>query len=353
MIQRIYIENFRCFEKLDINFRDRKSVLVSGKNGAGKSTLVSVFRFLQSIGLGSNRVSELVKFTDRRSDLPMRVEISVSLDSRLFCYQLEIVPRLLFPAVIEESLSVDGRSLFTRASVEIDMKILALPTIGAPTVVGTIQEKLTSLFAIKTFREWMGRMVILAPVPSSMTGVSSDLVLTPTDNGENFASWLNGLLNQFPKTYEVITSFVSDLLPDYLDFEKRLIGEATSDIFVKFGSNGKSKSIAFTSLSDGEKCFFLCGAVVAANQVNGPIVCLWDEPDNFLSPSEVGHFIMALRRSFEAKGQLIVTSHNLEAIRKFSDENTLYLNRRSHLDPPTARWLSDLHYTGDLVESLI
>ena len=62
---------------------------------------------------------------------------------------------------------------------------------------------------------------------------------------------------------------------------------------------------------------------------------------------------MALRRTFEKSGQLILSSHNPEAIRKFSDDNTLGLDRASHREPPTARWLTDIAYKGDLVESLV
>ena len=112
-------------------------------------------------------------------------------------------------------------------------------------------------------------------------------------------------------------------------------------------------SVAFTDLSDGEKCFFLCAAVLAANEFYGPLFCFWDEPDNYISLSEVGHFITSLRRSFHQSGQIVVTSHNPEAIRKFSNDNTLVLNRHSHLEPTVVRRLSDLSVTGDLVETLI
>ncbi len=85
-------------------------------------------------------------------------------------------------------------------------------------------------------------------------------------------------------------------------------------------------NVNFQDLSDGEKCFFLCAVVLATNKYR-PLFCFWDEPDNYLSISEVGHFITSLRRSFKNKngGQILVTSHNPEAIRKFSNENTFVL----------------------------
>jgi ABC-type cobalamin/Fe3+-siderophores transport system ATPase subunit len=97
------------------------------------------------------------------------------------------------------------------------------------------------------------------------------------------------------------------------------------------------------TLSDGEKCFFICALVLAANAAYGPIFCFWDEPDSHLAIDEVGHFITAIRRSFEnVGGQVLMTSHNSETIRRFSDENTLVLLRESHLEPTRVKTLAEL-----------
>ena len=92
---------------------------------------------------------------------------------------------------------------------------------------------------------------------------------------------------------------------------------------VQFSNDQGSVTLPFEDLSDGEKCFMVCALVLAANDAYGPVFCFWDEPDNFLALSEVGHFVLALRKAFQAGGQFIATSHNSEAIRSFSDENTL------------------------------
>jgi ABC-type multidrug transport system ATPase subunit len=97
----------------------------------------------------------------------------------------------------------------------------------------------------------------------------------------------------------------------------------------------------------------ICALVLAANEALGPLLCFWDEPDNYLALSEVGHFVLALRRAFESGGQFIATSHNPEAIRRFSDENTFVLSRRNHLEPTIIRPLSESQVEGDLVDALI
>jgi predicted ATPase len=115
----------------------------------------------------------------------------------------------------------------------------------------------------------------------------------------------------------------------------------------------RSLTIAFNDLSDGEKCFFLSAYIIASNTAGPGIVCMWDEPDSHLSLSEVGQFIMALRKMAQRGGQFIATTHHPETVRKFSDETTFVLTRKTHLDPVLPRLLSEFSYTGDLVHALI
>jgi hypothetical protein len=62
---------------------------------------------------------------------------------------------------------------------------------------------------------------------------------------------------------------------------------------------------------------------------------------------------LALRKAFQGGAKFIATSHNPEAIRRFSDENTLVLHRKSHLEPTIVRRLDELQVAGDLVAALV
>jgi ABC-type multidrug transport system ATPase subunit len=97
----------------------------------------------------------------------------------------------------------------------------------------------------------------------------------------------------------------------------------------------------------------ICSLVLASNIAYGPLFCFWDEPDNYLALNEVGHFVMALRKAFQTGGQFIASSHNSEAIDRFSKENTLILHRKNHLEPTRVSQVVDLSINGDLVDSLI
>jgi energy-coupling factor transporter ATP-binding protein EcfA2 len=361
MLQRLYVHNFRCLENFEMAPKGLSSILLIGRNGTGKSTIASALELLQSIGRGINRVGQLIQtkdFAPGRSGSPIRFEIEVLLNEKLYKYvlALELQDNVKELRVLEEKLIVAGEPIYARAGSQVivmsqqsesqfsvDWHLIAL---------SVIQEK-SETDPLRVFRTWLSHMVILAPLPSLMTGDSNGETLEPRRDGSNFGEWFSGLLSRYPAAYRDIDKYLQAVMPDISDIHNELIGKDVKSMIVRFEKNQKSLNIDFKDLSDGEKCFFLCAVVLAANRYYGPLFCFWDEPDNYLSISEVGHFVMALRRSFKASGQLLTTSHNGEAIRKFSSENTFVLDRKNHLEPTLIRPLSEISAGENLIDSLI
>lgn len=371
------------------------SVLLIGKNGSGKTTVALALEILQSIARGTSRVGDLVKpkdFARGRSDVPMRFEIEVELDSKIY----EYVVAFTFPSgsrelrVFEEKLAVGGRPVYTREAALMQWQRIATreeqPRIGqsrklidslqspiqpriAPPIevrqneeafrldwhllaLPIIQEESTNdpLFI---FRQWLARMLVLRPMPSLIQGDSKQETLEPKSNLTDFGAWFSGLLTHWPAAYAQIDEYLKQVMPDLKDIQNPVIGADSRSLVVQFSNDQGSLRLPFEDLSDGEKSFMICALVLAANNAYGPLLCFWDEPDNYLALSEVGHFVLALRKAFQSGGQFIATSHNPEAIRRFSDENTLVLYRKSHLEPTIVRPLSEIQVSGDLVNALI
>lgn len=364
MLQRLYVHNFRCLENFEFKPGEMRSALLIGRNGVGKSTLSRVLKIFQAIGRGVNRVGELVTpadFTLGRTNAPIRFEIEVLLNNRLFHYTLalELPERFRELRVLEERLDVDGIEAYNRhqaqvslprndpnraeASFSIDWHFVALPMIQDPATADALTE----------WRKWLARMIILAPIPQLMNGDSQGESLAPVENGSNFANWLTGLLAQYPAAYTTIHEYLKLVMPDIGEFKNIPSGKDNKSLAVRFESRNVQFEQSFDDLSDGEKCTFLCAVVLASNRAYGPVFTFWDEPDNYLSLSEVGHFIMGLRRGFDVGGQILVTSHNEETIRSFSRENTFLLSRKSHLEPAVIRPLIELPSTQSVVHALM
>ncbi len=361
MIQRLYVNNFRCLENFEFKPSEMRTALVIGKNGVGKSTLAAVLRILQSIGRDTNRIGQLLgakDFFQNRTDLPMRFEIQVLLDNAIFTYTLalEMPDNFREMRVLEEKLEISGTTVFSRAlakvtlarnrstnetTFSVDWHVIALPLIQEPE--GLMQ-----------FKRWLANMVILAPIPSLMSGDATHQTLLPDADGSNFANWMTGLFRLHPASYGTVQDHARKLMPDFLHLKNEEVGRDATRMQVVFSSQSAKLTLEFEDLSNGEKCFFLYAMLVAANGAYGPLFCFWDEPDNFLSMSEVGHFVLALRKEFDQHGgQIVVTSHNQEAIRKFSDENTWVMDKKSHLEPSLIRLLADLPKREDLIDALI
>jgi predicted ATPase len=198
-------------------------------------------------------------------------------------------------------------------------------------------------------------MVLIAPVPTAMTGFAEEPSIELQDDAGNYAACLLAMLQQKPKAYSTFESYVKTVIPDFSSIENPPRGESGTQLIVKFEQDKpqRSLSVEFKALSDGEKCFFLSAYIIASNMVGSPVICMWDEPDNHLSLSEVGQFITALRKMTNRSGQFIATTHHPETVRKFSDETTFVLTRKSHLDPSIVRPLADFTYSGDLINALI
>jgi hypothetical protein len=298
----------------------------------------------------------------------MRFEIEVELRSKVYSYAVAF--RIAEPSkelgVFEERLAVDGRPVFSRdfervpvagggfldyltlteqgreTEPSIDWHVVALPIFQEPATEGP-------LFV---FKRWLARMLILRPQPALIMGDSRLETLQPNPEVTDFGAWFSGLLNESRAASARIDEFLREVMPDLKDIRNPLIGRDSRSLFIQF-ANERSVTIPFEDLSDGEKCFMICAVALAANEAYGPLLCFWDEPDSHLALDEVGQFVLALRRAFQPGGQFIATSHNPEAIRSFSDENTLLLYRKNHLEPTIVRPLSEIQVSGDLVSALV
>jgi predicted ATPase len=360
MIERLYVNNFRCFENFSIDLVDHSSALVIGNNGVGKSTFLNALAVLQSIGRGSGRAKELIgrsDFTQERTDIPMRFEIDLKLAAKHFKYTISFD----FPSnfeearVVEESLFVDGYEIFSRVQAQVnitdggafrvDWHVLALPVINEP-------QGQTSIQQVKSF---LGSLILIAPIPATMSGFSEEDSVELKHDASNFSSWFNALLSRFPAAYSDLYDYLKHSIPDLSSFENVPRGESGKQLLVKFKRDESNQvlQLEFKQLSDGEKCFFLSALILAASRASGPVVCVWDEPDNHLSLQDVGQFVTQLRKMTNQDGQLIVTSHHPETIRKFSDETTFVFSKESHLEPTVVQKLADLPYNGDLIEAIV
>lgn len=362
MIERLYIHNFRCLDNFVLPVEGLSSALLVGRNGSGKSSVGFALEILQQIGRGTNRIRDLIKPHEIRyghTAEPVRIELEVRIGEVLFAYSLalELPEGFRELRVLEESLQIDGLAKYNRKVAQ-----LHFPSGGSSADEMSFDWHLVWLSAaqarsetdpLNIFRKWLARMLIVRPYPLGITGESSEETLNPVPDMRNFGDWWTGLISHSPSSYAQIDKALRQLIPDLKDIKNPVIAKESRSLEVQFEQNDKTMVLPFHLLSDGEKCMLIWALVMAANEAYGPLLCFWDEPDNYLAISEVGDFATDLRRAFQKGGQFIGTSHNAEVIKKFSDENTFLLSRNSHREPTQIRPLREVNYQGDLISSLV
>jgi ABC-type multidrug transport system ATPase subunit len=361
MLKRFYANNFRCLENFQLDLGGPSSLLI-GPNGAGKSTVTHALAILQRAARGTNRVAQLVKPTDfprGNSEAPMRFEVDVEIEGRAYHYALALEYPKGFRElrVFEEVLTCDGQPRYARrlsavtvsasggmGKFDVDWHVVALPIVQAA----------DEADPVAVFRRWLARMMILAPAPSRISGTSSSSTLEPERGVENLGDWFTGLIAAEPSAYGHFTQYLVDVFPDFKAVQNPSIGGEAREMRVQFQTDNRSLTLPFAALSDGEKCFFIAATALAAGEVYGPLLCVWDEADAHLGLSEVARFTMKLRHAAGPRLQFVMSSHNPEAIRMFSDESTWVLHRANHFEPTRVSRLADLEgRSGDLIGDLV
>jgi hypothetical protein len=362
MIRRFYVNNYRCLDNFVLPVDGLKSSLLIGRNASGKSTVSAALRILQQIGRRVNRVSRLLGPRDisfGRNEVPVRLELAVVLDGLLYEYALafELPERWPELRVLEESLTVAGEAKFSRQVAEmrfprtdgrpdgtmpIDWHLVGLPLVQAS----------SDSDPVHLFQQWLGRMILIEPVPALISGDSDEETFFPAGDLSNLGDWWSGLLNHSPAAYGNIDAKLRQIMPDLLDIKNPLVGRDARSLEAQFRSDSRRFRITFDMLSSGEKCMVAWALVMAANEAYGPLFCFWDEVDAHIGISEIGDMVADLRRVFDSGGQFIATSHNIETIHRFSDENTFVLHRRNHLEHTEIRLLNTLEYM-DLAGALV
>jgi predicted ATPase len=370
MLKRLYVHNFRCLENFELALVGMPAVLLLGKNGSGKSTIAFALELLQKIALGTNRVGDLVKPRDLavgRAQTPVRFEVEVSLADRSYTYSVafELPSGFRELRVADEKLLVDGSPIYSRelaqvrlarngvateAVFRIDWHLVALPI---------VQEQ-DSNDPLYIFKKWLSSLLLLKPVPSLVQGDSEQNggeQGVPDKQVTRLGAWFSALVAAAPSAYSQVSDYLLDAMPDFVKITNPAVGKDTRSLSFHFSKNGRTLELPLEDLSDGEKCFVIFALAIAANSAFGPLLCFWDEPENFLAPDEVGHAVLALRKAYKDRGQLIVTSHNPEAIRMFPETGILFLSRKSSLEPTIVTPVESIRanglFEGGLVDALI
>ncbi len=321
MLTRLYIDNFRCFEKFE--WKPGRKQLILGRNGTGKTSLMWVIQALVEVAAHGERVDKWFRFDQRtrwldQSQMTFELDALVRDRSYSYCLTLALEGTPPHMAVSREELTGAGAQLlFEEGS-------LTARSAGGRPVTLKMDPSRTTLAtagdeAFAAFRGWLGGISCWHPIPELM-GSRAD---APEDairvDLSNFVGWYWSLVKKYAADENA--AFLNDLRESLSGFDQLVLKEAGGGakiLYAAFRRNAQSHTIPFSELSDGQKyliCFYAIAHFVIAE--GGTVIV--DEPDNFISLSEIQPWLNRIEEmADDHKGQVILISHHPEILNQWA-----------------------------------
>jgi len=341
MIRRLYVDNYRCL--VDFTWEPGPVSLSIGDNGTGKSTAADAVRLIQTWIQGSERLDDLLApdiLTRWSESRIVRFELDLLLDQRLFEYKVsfEVSRRLSRPVVKSESLHVSATAVFTREN-ELSLlhgeghkqEFFVPPPASALNVASLLPDS----DAAQEFWEGLELIILLRPLPPLMSGEARRSSTRPSLHFENFVEWywrqtenvrfssaMDGLLNLVWEDF------------DYLRLDP--IGTQSRELIAVWGQAPQGRepyAQRFANLSDGEKMLIALYSVCAYQRAAASTTILIDEPDNFVTISELQPWLLKMLNDRPEDGQLCLISHSPEIIQFIGESDISFFSRDGHSDP--------------------
>jgi predicted ATPase len=308
MLTRLYIDNFRCFEKFE--WKPGRKQLILGRNGTGKTSLMDALHLL-AVSARGEPVDRLFKPSQRTRWLDQRkqaFEIEAELRGEKFFYSL-VLETSDDPArsvVRSETLKVDNKSIpfFENGNLGVRPGITALSR--------------AKNLELSPFREWLGDISGWHINPIAM-GSRAEGADAANFDLTNFPGWYRSLTKASPAANG---AFLQDLRASLDGFHQLRIEPRAGEVgilYAEFKRNRECISFQFDELSDGQRCLICLYTIMHFVVAKGGTAII-DEPDNFISLREIQPWLMAIEDiADDHKGQIILISHHPEILNQWAN----------------------------------
>ena len=337
MLTRLYLDNFRCFEKFE--HRPARKELILGRNGSGKSSLIDALLILRRLVVKGDVFDENFPLLHQRTRWLNQREISAELDVQLdddsYRYNLTLEPwgDPEKPRVRSETLHLRGNPIFEFVTGEVHVfndrceHKVTYPFDWHRSALATITTRKDNQ-KLTRFKTWFSDLFCFRMNPFAMTARAEGENLFPSVDLSNIASWYRHLVQADPGSNAAFLESLRESLDGFNHLQLDSAGENVRLLAAEFRStNAKSSRFYFGELSDGQRCLISLYTVLHFVLAKGGTV-LFDEPDNFLSLREIQPWLMAIDDIIgENRGQVLIISHHPEIINQWAPSSGVQLTR--------------------------
>ena len=301
MIERIFVDNFRCF--VNFEWKPSQLALLLGENGSGKTSIAEVLWGLRALIAEGSEVRRWFPASSRTlwdKRLEQRFELDVRIEGAPYSYSLllEHDPEDSKQTwVKQEALRQDTTVLLAYSDGKLDLYsddgdwFRGLPTNRGRSGLGVVAPD-NSFKKLLRFKQWFSEGIWYfrpdARAMESRTDLQTEW-LEP--NLRNFAAWYPSLIARDLEAAIRVKSSLAESIPG---FDTLGVDKQGSHLQMRFKA-GKSPGYAvdFRDISDGQRALSALYVLRHAVLQPGRLV-IFDEPDNYVALREIQPWIMEI-----------------------------------------------------------
>ena len=342
MIERLYIDNYKCFTNFECRLDAMQLVL--GDNGSGKTFIFDVLATLRDFitqGVHTSDAFPYKTLTAWDARPVQTFELGVAGDGGRYLYRLVIEhdQRSQKSAVQSEEVQLDGTLLYQfdghdlRVFRDDSPVVFTMSFDGSRSLISGLRDEPKSQ-RLSRFRHRMERVFVFSPDPVRMTAVSKKEVPRPDRQLHDLASSMRHLWQQRADFGNTMLTSLKEVIDGLANLRLERLSETIRelDFEFRFGedanlASARSFHLAFDELSDGQRMLVALYTILLAAVNKDTTVCL-DEPDNFVSLRELQPWLTELRdRVQERGGQCLLISHHPEFINYLAAKHGIVFSR--------------------------
>ncbi len=340
MLERLYVDNFRCMVNFECSLGPTRLIL--GPNGAGKSTIFDVLALLRDFcitGVPPDGRFAGATRTRWQSVKQQTFELDVTGNDGKYKFRLVIdsVGNPERPRVVKEEVEYSGKPIFRFQQGEVHLfndsheDKVQYPFDWNRSALATITARWDNK-RLSWFKRWLGGLLCVSPDPWRMQGIAAEEARSPNQHLTNFADWYRHLRLE-TDDYEYIRD-LTEVIEGFVTMRLEDAGERRREIKVRMAASengkGSNESTEYTlqELSDGQRVLIGLYAVLHFALKPGTTVC-FDEPDNFIALSEVQPWLSKVleRTQDESEAQVLIVSHHPELLNRMAFHEGLVIDR--------------------------
>ena len=320
---RFFADNYRSLVNFEL--RPGRLNLLLGENGTGKTTIFNILGSLRDLVVLGLPVQDLFAFTrtswDKRT--VQRFELDFQDDGGTYRYSLDVEhPANKAPFIRSESIALDGEPLFRFTGGEVRLpyddstSATTFPFRSDQSYLVNLRSSNSGrIDRLSRFIDLMAGISICQPNPFAMLPASERDQDFLFRNGANFAAYFDHINDVNPAARRALETDLEKALPGFRNFRFDRLGSTNSKVlFAVFGDSEHSGEFPLQNLSEGQRVLAILYSVLHGLTRKGSLLC-FDEPDNFVSLTEIQPWLQTLRQIVdERQAQAMVISHHPEVI---------------------------------------